>query len=243
MKNSRHQGNLAEIPFSFLLFSIWKTAGTGRLSIQNEQTGWKLAFFEGDPAAAIESFNEDLLLSRLKKEKILDEKDLLRIKYYARENQASFIKSITEMGLLTPYELWQDLAAFFCSQIYTIFDLPVAEYYFEPEPAPREDNFLFQIPTLDLILDGTRRMQNQNIFAAFIPAEEKSLIFRSPDHLNRLNLHPHEKYILKLVKKQNTVSGSESVTQAQRDIIIKGSGQFSPAKQDFFERGACSCQR
>jgi hypothetical protein len=122
---------------------------------------------------------------------------------------------------LSPDTVWKHLLNYFRLLIYPIFDLAEAQYHFEPEHVTKEQNILFQIPALELILEGTRRMRNQALPATFSPSGEDLLIVRSPDYLNRIDLNPHENYILKLTKKLSHVIDIIKASQIGETETIK----------------------
>jgi len=198
------QGNLSALPFSQLLFCIWQQEKTGLLRIKKEKKVKRLYFKNGNIVGELESLSEKDFLKLLTKKKILNAAQLKKCRTFSRENKITVIKSLTELNILSPSRLWELMEAYFKNDAFSLFDLPKAKYLFEAEDISYEPQILRHSQTLNLILQGIRRMKNQELIESHIPDEDETIEILFPVYLDQIDFEPHEKYLLKLI--ENTTS-------------------------------------
>ncbi len=118
------------------------------------------------------------------------------------------VKSLPELletAACTPEEAWIHLNNLVLNQIYLLFDYADAGYNFHSEHCWEEHEILFYIPTLDIILEGIRRMTNTGLFTAFLPASDKIIKPLLPEYLKEVSLNAPEIYLYHVVKKWDIV--------------------------------------
>ena len=91
MDNRVFFGKLSEKPFSFLLFDLWNSRKSGKLSIKNVQNETTLFFEEGSIAVTAETFKEKTFFSDLAEKDIITGSSL--------ENILAQAKAVHELRL------------------------------------------------------------------------------------------------------------------------------------------------
>jgi hypothetical protein len=176
-------GNLSELPLPFLLFKIWKSQRSGTLAIKGNK-GSRVDFKDGNICVAAPS------IKRLNLPELASAGD---------------ISAILEGGSLPPDTLWDRMRERSIEALTPLFDVPQAAYNFTSEHCWEEHEILFYLTTLDLILEGVRRMQNYSLIDAHLPAADKTLKPQSPKHLNQVRLNSPEIYLYHVLKNQRSL--------------------------------------
>lgn len=199
------QGNLADVPFPPLLFHIWQSQKSGQLKIKNDSGEKALRFKKGNIAINRESLDEEDFLEKMAERESLDPSKIKTVKNYAAQKKISLLKTVIELNLISPAQLWKSMEGFLKSNFFPLFDWPKAEYVFDEEDPPKEFETLFRLHTLDFILEGIRQMKNYSLIQADIPAENKDIQVCSLHLLNQIKLEPHERYLLHFLENPITL--------------------------------------
>lgn len=205
MENMFFSGNLAETPFSFLLFRIWNSNKSGLLKIQREHQTKNIAFQRGSIAIDKTSFNEISFLDFLTEKKLIPLSSKKKCENHSQKKQCSIIRSFIELSFLDPAKLWSFIKEFFNVEYLPCFDWPEGEYTFDPESIPQETDILLRIPTMGFIWQGTRQMQNESIIQNFLPQETDMIQVLSPHYIEHIQLELPENYLLNLMRQQKNL--------------------------------------
>lgn len=202
MEEIPFSGNLAQTPFSHVLFRLRNKEKTGTLKILLPPDEKTIIFERGNLVVERESFPEQDFLASLTAGNLLAVSRLEDIENYARSQAVSLIRAAIEQGFFSPSVLWEQMTRFWKEQLYPLFDCSSGEYFFQPTPRFGECRVYALLPTIDFILQGVRRMSNLGLMEAALPAEDKVLQFLSPPLLDRMPLEPHENYLLKTINNE-----------------------------------------
>lgn len=192
------RGSLALTPLAQLLFRLWQKESSGLLKIQNGETDRLYAFHKGHLAAEKDSFNGKDFAAVLIKKNLLDPARLAKCEEHTGRTNSSLLRAFIELNLLAPSFLWNQVEEYIKENILPLFDWAEGEYAFSTTTFP-ECQILARIKTLELILQGVRRMENHALRSAHLPPESETLQTYSPPHRNFIPLEPHEKYILHII--------------------------------------------
>lgn len=186
-----HSGDLSDLPFPFLLFRIWEDRLSGSLNIKTDPV-FSLDFKNGEICISSERSNDQDWMTRLKEKAALKTKLPQKIKN---------LPELLETAASSPEEAWINLNSLAISETYPLFNLAKASYVFHSEHCWEEHEILFYIPTLDLILEGIRRMTDTTLFEAHLPAADKTIKPLLPEYLKEVSLNAPEIYLYHVVKK------------------------------------------
>jgi len=205
MKEIAFSGTLAETPFPQVLFKIWQNERSGRLRLQKGPEERSLYFDKGHIVVENETFSDSDFLAALVKKKVIEPEEGEACRRFAQEHGASLIKALSELGLISPQLLWKLIESFFARQLFSLFDLPRGDFFFEPGDQVQDHHRFGLLQTHAFILQGVRRMQNSWIMEQFLPAEDRAIQVSAPYFLHLLNLEAHEKYALEILGNASTL--------------------------------------
>jgi hypothetical protein len=192
-------GNLSETPFARVLAEIWRDRLTGVLSVRTAGGPRRFTFDNGALTVEQAAFAEKDFLQSLLTSGIADLISLARVEDHAHERGQSVVRAVVETGLLPPGRLWGFLESFVKETAYALFDCEEGEFEFSPAPAPPGPAYVRNVSVPDLILEGSRRMTNEAVFARNLPPDADTVQSLDATALDGLNLAPHEAYLLDLL--------------------------------------------
>lgn len=191
------EGTLYETPFPRVLFRLWKKEAAGRLVLRRPQEAERALYFsKGQVTVERDGLSEPEFLKALVKKRILPAEAARRAVKEAAERGISLLRSLNELGLIAALPLWNLLASFYVRRLFRLFDAEDGRYAFESGALLPEGSALGEIQTLDLILQGIRQIQNAGFLERRVPAPDEPIYLSTPYFLHRLNLEPHERYVL-----------------------------------------------
>jgi hypothetical protein len=203
MDNIAARGHLRKRPLSFLLYELWGQKSNGRLVLSKRQEEKKLVLEDGEIAFELEDLDEIRFFSVLKDRDVIETSALEKCRQQAEKSQISLIKACTELEIIPPAVLWPFIQDHAQSGLLPLFDWDDADYTYHPDGyPPRGTQVLCLLPTLSLILQGTRQMNNLDLILSQMPDDETPLKALFPRHLSLIQLLPHEEYLLKLISLQ-----------------------------------------
>lgn len=206
--------NPATIPFPQVLFKIWQRRDTGHLGIQGEGVEKSVCFVKGDLALADGHFSNDLFLKKLLSDQALTPLQAENCSRYALENDISLPRSLIERGIVTSSQVWEKLAESWMEELCSVFDWPRADLVFQPGTTLLDSQVYTVFPTPPVILHGIRGMRNHRLIEASLPAETAPLQPLSPPHASLLQLAPHEKHVLGILRQSPRLGDLYIVSQA-----------------------------
>jgi hypothetical protein len=191
------EGTLYEVPFPLILFRLWKKEATGRLVLRRPQEKERvLHFVKGQLALEREGLSETDFLKALVKKRILTADSARRAAQEAKQRGISRLRALNELGLIAALPLWNLMSAFFVRRLFPLFDAEEGLAAFEPGTSLPEGAALGEVPTLDLILQGIRQIQNAGFLERRVPGPDVPVFLTTPYFLHRLAFEPHERYVL-----------------------------------------------
>jgi hypothetical protein len=194
-------GKLGENHFSQFLLRIWKAEGSGRLEITKESIDKRTAFHKGQLVIIKDFLDEESFCDSLHKIKVLDSPSLKRCTKHAKDHKISLLKTLIELAILTPLQLWDALEEYQREDLLPIFDWEQGEYFFDTEKPIHEHKILLRIHTPGFILDGIRQMKNEALLKSLAPEESKTVERLFPDSSESITLSAPERYVLSLINK------------------------------------------
>lgn len=194
------KGNLGDFPFSFLLFRIWQYGLWGRLNIQNSEENLSIFFQNGNIILESGSFPQEEFLNDLVKEEKITASTFKKTQNLASKKNSSLIKALVELNSFSPTFLWELMETYYRNRLFHLFDDTSSSYALHTHETPSPFAILFTLPSLQLINQGARRMENLQLIQSHLPSADQSLRVLSPPHLHQISLKPPEKYILRMIE-------------------------------------------
>jgi len=214
-------GDLSESPFAGLLCRIRKSRRTGCLQVKTAKMEKKIEFKNGDICAVPESINKNKFAKFLLEKKLISTSLDEKCKKHAKKNNSTYIQALHEQDTLPMEKLWKFIYSFAIEDLYPLFDVAKAEYFFNSDYPLEAEQIFFSIPTLSIISEGVRQMQNFDIIEAKMPKENKILYLLTPDYMEQIKLNPPEKYISNLIESQKKMKDILERSQLGKSITKK----------------------
>ncbi len=193
-------GDLSESPFASLLCRIRKSRRTGCLQVKTGKMEKKIEFKNGDICAAPDSINKNKFAKFLLEKKLISSSLNEKCQKHAKKHNSTYIQTLHEQDALPIEKLWKFIYSFAIEDLYPLFDIAKAEYFFNSDCSLEAEHIFFSIPTLSIISEGVRQMQNFGIIEAKMPKVNKTLFILTPDYMDEIRLNPPEKYISHLIE-------------------------------------------
>jgi hypothetical protein len=152
-------GNLKTVSFSDILQLISTGKKTGRLLATQGSQRKELYFRDGNLIAANSSnTEEDLIGNLLLRMGKINKADLQKAVNFQQQTGRRIGAVMLELGLLTKIELAQYLKIQVEEIVYNLFSWSAGEFSFQDNLQPAEDQILVSLDTINLIMEGTRRI-------------------------------------------------------------------------------------
>lgn len=203
------KGSLSALPLAELLIHLRRGGSTGILSVEFEGTRKTVFFDEGRVVFASSNSPNDRLgeillrMGRISEEEY--EASVQQISHGKRQG-----KALIEMRAMGPKDLWDGLETQVREIVFSIFEWADGDFTFENSLLPRKEKVRFSFDTLDLLLQGLRRMDPEGALKGRYP--DPALILGRPAELETAPLEAYERHVLELVDGQRSVEeiGRES---------------------------------
>jgi hypothetical protein len=190
------RGNLSQTPFARLLAELWKDEATGTLAVRRPGGRKVFSFENGGLVLDRATLPEKDFLQSLLTSGATDLINLARVEDHAQRNGAGVVRALLELRLLEPGRLWALMEGFVKEDTYPLFDLEDGEFEFSPGASPGGRVYIRNIFVPSIILEGVRRMANEDLIARSLPPESETVQSLDPYFLDLMELAPHEKYLL-----------------------------------------------
>ncbi|MFP4082742.1 MAG: DUF4388 domain-containing protein [Candidatus Aminicenantes bacterium] len=205
MEEPRDQGNLSQTLFSQLIFQLWIKERTGLLSIYKHKFERHLSLKGGEIVVTSSLFPHKIFLKALVKKNIIAPSSAARCEDLAAQNNISLLNALHEQGFFLTSRLWKLMEIFIKKDLFSLFDCAEAQYAFDSQHIPQPHDILFSFPSLHILVEGIRHMRNYDLINSLLPPESEAARVLSPHYLHQINLQSHEKYVLTLLEKENSL--------------------------------------
>ena len=202
-------GNIKTISFSDILQLISTGKKTGKLLVTQSSQRKELFFKNGNLISAVSSnTEEDMIGNLLLRMGKITKSDLQKAVGIQQQSGRRIGAVMLELGLLNKAELSQYLKIQVEEIVYNLFSWPEGEFSFQDEIKPAEDQILVNLDTMNLIMEGTRRIDEWLEIRKSLPEPNRVLkLILNPNLKGRdLTLSSDEYQVLMMVNGQKTYS-------------------------------------
>ena len=159
-------GNLRTLELSELLQWLAQGTKTGVLIVENEDIEKRIYFDTGTIVSSESSDSQEHLGHFLIEEGLIDEATLARALKLQQATQILLGKVLVTLGAITEKELSQVLQQKTQETIYELFNWPEGEFRFVPDDLPEFPMVPMSLDVTNLVLEGMRRIDEENHSAA-----------------------------------------------------------------------------
>jgi hypothetical protein len=169
-------GNVKTISFSDILQLIATGKKTGKLLVTHSSQRKELFFRSGNLISATSSnTEEDMIGNLLLRMGKINKADLQKAINIQQQSGRRIGAIMLELGLLTKSELAQFLKIQVEEIVYNLFSWLEGEFSFQDEMKPPEDQILVNLDTMNLIMEGTRRIDEWLEIRKVLPEHNRLL--------------------------------------------------------------------
>jgi len=207
------KGNLSDNPFASLLFRIWKIKHSGCLIIQKGKQKKKIDFKRGEICLSAASVDNNALLNTTLEQGLVSATVRKNVQLFAQTNKIPVFSALNEKTNIDPELLWNLLETSEKTSLFPIFDWEKADYSFDSEHTWEEHEILLYMSTIDIILEGIRRMKNFTLIKNTLPNEDSLIQISPPEYADQLHLSPAEIYIYHVAEKDQCLKNIFKMSQ------------------------------
>jgi hypothetical protein len=202
-------GNLRTVPLSDLLQLISTSGKTGMLLISQADKKRQIYFMKGNIICASAFGGEDELLGNLiLTQKKISKADLDRALSLQKLTRKRLGNLLQEMGLLSREELVKFLRYQVEEIVYNLFGWSSGEFTFYDGETPPSEQITTQLNTMNVIMEGTRRIDEWVQIQQILPADDVTLMMSKNPKIksNTVTMTVGELQLLPLIDGDRNVS-------------------------------------
>jgi len=226
-------GNLKTVPFPDILQLISTGKKTGKLKITRQHQSKEIFFKNGNIIYANSSnIQDDLLGNLLLKKGKISKYDLEKAINMQETSGKKIGMILQELNVLNPDEVEECLKIQIEEVIFSLFSWEAGDFGFQDNIFPPENQFITELDTVNVIMEGTRRIDEWVELKKILPGEDKTLkitsfpkvkgdeILLTLDEFQVLNLINGERTLPEIL--QASVLGEFITSKAVHKLISKG---------------------
>ena len=226
-------GNIKTVPFPDILQLISTGKKTGRLKITRQHQSKEIFFKNGNIIYANSSnIQDDLLGNLLLKKGKISKYDLEKAINLQETSGKKIGTILQELNVLNPHEVEECLKIQIEEVIFSLFSWEAGDFGFQDNVFPPENQFVTQLDTMNVIMEGTRRIDEWVELKKILPGENKALkitgfpkvkgdeIILTLDEFQVLNLINGDRTLPEIL--QASALGDFVTSKAVHKLISKG---------------------
>jgi hypothetical protein len=222
------RGNLRDFGTTQLLNLVHLAHKTGSLQLQHNSRSSELYFRNGKLIHANMTGDDGLLTSMLVKSGKLSSAQAEAIHTRASGyNDKRLAVVLIQNGYISKDDVVQSATRYLLDIVYRLFAWTDGQFHFEPERQPDRDRLTIPIELSNVIMEGSRRVQEWERLQDEVPDLEMALKFtdRPDDKLKRINLTVQEWKVISYVKPTNSIrqiARANAMTDFQIRKVVYG---------------------
>jgi len=154
------QGDLTRDALGDVIRKLYVNRKSGILHLAQDKTSKRIYFRKGSMIFANSDVETDRLGEFLIRQQLIDREDFERASKVMRETGNRFGRTLVELGFATAEEMEGKVVEQIQTIIYSLFSWLSGEYRFEQHESPVDEDIVLNLSTADIILEGTRRMDD-----------------------------------------------------------------------------------
>lgn len=202
-------GNLKTVSFPDILQLLSTGKKTGILSVETETRKKEVAFKDGSIvyASSVNS-TEDLLGNMLLNQGKISKSDLERAITLHRQTGRQLGTTLIDMKLFDKDEIAEVLKQQIEEIVYNLFSWRDGDFTFRENESPKNAQFLVALPTMNVVMEGTRRIDEWMEIQKVLPPDDVMLAISKAPKVKReeVKLSIEEFQILGLINGERTIA-------------------------------------
>jgi curved DNA-binding protein CbpA len=154
------QGDLTRDALGDVIRKLYVNRKSGILHLAQDKTSKRIYFRKGSMIFANSDVETDRLGEFLIRQGLIDREAFEKASRVMRETGNRFGRTLVELGFATPEQMEAKVVEQIQTIIYSLFSWTSGEYRFEQHESPVDEDIVLNLSTADIILEGTRRMDD-----------------------------------------------------------------------------------
>jgi curved DNA-binding protein CbpA len=154
------QGDLTRDALGDVIRKLYVDRRSGIVHLTQDKTSKRIYFRKGSMIFANSDVDTDRLGEFLIRQELIGREDFERASKVMKETGNRLGRTLVELGFATPEQMEQKVVEQIQTIIYSLFSWASGEYRFEQHENPVDEDIVLNLSTADIILEGTRRMDD-----------------------------------------------------------------------------------
>ena len=216
-------GNLSQETLADVIRNLYVNRDSGILHLTQGDVRKRIYFKKGSMIFANSDVNDDRLGEFLIRSNKIDRKAFELASEVVKDTRNRFGKTIVEMGYMKADEMQSMVVRQIEAIVYSLFEWEEGEYRFELHEDPVEEDIVLNLSTADIILEGTRRMND--VAAISRALGEPHRVLRHSDNplllYQKISLTPQEGFVLSRVDGISTVTDIAAISPLGEEETLR----------------------
>jgi curved DNA-binding protein CbpA len=154
------QGDLTRDALGDVIRKLYVNRKSGILHLAQDQTSKRIYFRRGSMIFANSDVETDRLGEFLIRQQLIDREAFEKASKVMRDTGSRFGRTLVELGFASPEQMEAKVVEQIQTIIYSLFSWSSGQYRFEQHESPVDEDIVLNLSTADIILEGTRRMND-----------------------------------------------------------------------------------
>ena len=156
------QGDLTRETLADAIRTLYVNRRSGILHLSHEKVSKRIYFRKGSMIFANSDVESDRLGEFLIRQNVLDRTSFEKTTNMMKDTGRRFGKTVVELGYCTADEMQAKVVEQIQTIIYSLFEWKEGSYRVEQHENPVDEDIVLNLSTADIILEGTRRMDDMD---------------------------------------------------------------------------------
>ena len=217
------QGSLSQETLAGVIRGLYIDRKSGILHIQRDETKKRIYFKKGSMIFANSDVNDDRIGEFLIRGGAIDRASFEMAAKVAKETGKRFGKTIVEMGYMTAEDMQARVTEQIQAIIYSLFLWRSGDWKLEPHEDPVDEDIRLNLSTADIILEGTRRMDDIEAIRRDLGSPQRMLRHSENPLLlyQKISLTPSEGFVLSRVDGVSSVADIAAISPLGEEETIR----------------------
>ena len=217
------QGSLSQETLAGVIRNLYIDRRSGILHLEQDGIRKRIYFKKGSMIFANSDVNDDRIGEFLIRQGAIERASFEMAAKVAKETHKRFGKTIVEMGYMTADDMQALVTGQIEAIIYSLFMWRSGEWKFEPHEDPVDEDIMLNLSTADIILEGTRRMEDIDAMRRDV-GNSNGMLRHSENPLllyQKISLTPSEGFVLSRVDGVSTVADIAAISPLGEEETIR----------------------
>lgn len=217
------QGDLSQETLAGVIRNLYIDRRSGILHLEKDGIRKRIYFKKGSMIFANSDVNDDRIGEFLIRQGAIERSAFEMAAKVAKETRKRFGKTIVEMGYMTPDDMQARVTEQIEAIIYSLFLWRSGQWKLEPHEDPVDEDIMLNLSTADIILEGTRRMDDIDAMRRDV-GNSNGMLRHSENPLllyQKISLTPSEGFVLSRVDGVSTVADIAAISPLGEEETIR----------------------